>query len=349
MAAILLVKMSSLGDIVHTAHAVAEAKRARPELDFHWAVEADFADIARLHPGVRTVHALAMRQWRQRPLAAATWSEIAALRRAFKDERYQSVIDAQGLVKSLAVARLAGAPIHGFDLASAREPLAALGYHYRHRVARDLHAIERTRLLFAAALHYSAAPAAAGAGLRAPPAPPALRGRDDLAVLLHGTTWSSKRWPAAFWADLARRLLRQGYIPVLPWSNAEERTVATAVSEAAPGAILFPKGPLREIAGLLAASRLVVGVDTGLMHLAAAFGVRTVSLFSSTSPDLTGPFGAGSTAVRAAIACAPCRKRDCPLVPHGADPPCHSTIGADRVLAELAARGPARPGTPLVK
>lgn len=339
MTRILLVKTSSLGDVIHTAPAITEARRARPDLEIDWVVEESFGDIARLHPGVHAVRDVATRRWRRHPFAAATWSEIKGLRRVIEAAGYDAVIDAQGLLKSVFIARLAAAPIHGFDRKSAREPAAVLGYHHRHHVARDRHAIARTRLLFAGALGYEAAAAAPEFGLRAPPVPELLRGRDNLVLLLHGTTWSSKRWPARYWAELAQQLVAKGFLPVLPWSDGEERDLAQAVSAAAPPALVFPKARLVEIAGLLAASRLVVGVDTGLMHLAAAFSVPTISLFASTSPDLTGPLGPSSTVVAATIACAPCRRRECPLVPRGVDPPCHATIPPARVLAEIARRG----------
>ena len=335
---VLLVKTSSMGDVVHTAPAITEAALARPDVILDWVVEEGFSAIARLHPQVRTVHAVAMRRWRRRPVSARTWSEIRALRSALREERYDLVIDAQGLLKSLFIARLAGAPIHGFDRLGAREPAAALGYHQGHKAPRDRHAIERTRLLFAGALGYAATAEHPGYGLMPPRAPAFLRGQGDIAVLLHGTTWSSKQWPERYWAELAREMVELGYRPVLPWSDEGERLLAERVAAAAPPTSVLPRSSLGELAGLIAASRLVVGVDTGLMHLAAAFGVPTISLFASTSPDLTGPVGNASTVLRAAIACAPCRQRVCPRVPRGAEPPCHATLAPPRVLDEMGRR-----------
>lgn len=335
---ILVVKTSSIGDVVHTAPAITEAALARPGIIIDWVVEEGFSAIPRLHPSIRTVHTAATRRWRRSPASRRTWSEIRALCSALRDERYDLVIDAQGLFKSLLIARLAGAPIHGFDRVSAREPAAVLGYRRRHAAPRDRHAIERTRLLFAGALGYALAAEDPGYGLLPPPPPDFLRGHHELAVLLHGTTWSSKRWPARYWTDLARDLVGLGYLPVLPWSNEEERRLAERVAAAVPPSLVLPRSSLSEVAGLIAASRLAVGVDTGLMHLATAFGVPTISLFASTSPDLTGPMGDASTTLRADIECAPCRQRVCPRVPRGAEPPCHATIAPDRVLAEMARR-----------
>src|SRR5688572_14896541 len=152
---VLLVKTSSLGDVVHAAPAVAEAARARPDVEIHWLVEESLADIARLHRDVRAVHTVATRRWRRRPAALRTWSELGSLRRQLQAEAYDLIVDAQGLLKSAAMARLAAAPIHGFSAASAREPAAALFYRRRHEVPRDHHAVERTRLLLAAALDYN--------------------------------------------------------------------------------------------------------------------------------------------------------------------------------------------------
>jgi heptosyltransferase-1 len=206
-----------------------------------------------------------------------------------------------------------------------------------------MHAIDRTRLLFAAALGYTAAAEHSGYGLTPPPRPDFLRGHDNLAVLLHGTTWPSKRWPARYWAELARNLVGLGYQPALPWSDEHERAAAESIAAAAPPSVVLPRSTLPELAGLLAASRLVVGVDTGLMHLAAAFGVPTISIFSSTSPDLTGPVGsAASVVLQATTECAPCRQRVCPRVPVGVEPPCQATVGPYRVLAERAGGDTAR-------
>ncbi len=212
------------------------------------------------------------------------------MRHALRDSRYDLVLDAQGLMKSALVARLAGAPVAGLDRASVREPVSTLFYASRYPVARDLHAIERTRRLFGSALGYSPDLATLDSGIVAPPTtriPDGLR----TAFLLHGTSREDKKWPVANWIAMAQLLVERGLTPVTTWSTAAEQGVAQAIAAAVPRTMLIEKSPLGEVAGLIGRSTLVIGADTGLTHLASAFGLPTVAVFLTTEPGLTGPRG----------------------------------------------------------
>ncbi|WP_181704417.1 lipopolysaccharide heptosyltransferase I [Chthonobacter albigriseus] len=328
---ILVVKTSSMGDVIHTLPAVTDALAARPDLEIHWAVEPAFADLVRLHPGIAKVWSAPIRRWRKMLLRRGTLDEVVALRSALRAEAYDLVIDAQGLIKSALLARLTGRPVHGLDRASAREPLATLAYAVRHRVPKDLHAVDRTRLLFGAALGYAPDLEHLRTGIERA----ANQAGTKRAFLLHGTTWSSKRWPVDQWITLARSLVARGWTPEVTFSDPDEEAAARAIAAAVPEAVLHPRRPLGEVAETLAGCGIAVGVDTGLTHLAAGLGLPTIALFASTVPGLTGPRGTRATALAATTPCAPCRKRDCPLVAPGETPPCHATIGPDRVLAEI--------------
>lgn len=287
---VLIVKTSSMGDIIHTFPAVQDALRARPEIAFDWCVEEPFASIVALHPAIGTIHKVALRRWRKQIASPATWREGRVLRNALRAGRYDLVLDAQGLLKSAFVAKLAGASIAGFDKASAREPSATVFYDQRYGVPRDQHAIERTRRLFALALGYEPDLSMLDSGIVAPSGNPAiLAGR--VATLLHGTSREDKKWPVQEWIETARLLVAQGFAPVTTWSNDRERAVAEAIGEAVPATLVVPKSPLSEVASLIGHSTLVIGADTGLTHLAAAFGVPTVAIFLTTEPGLTGPRG----------------------------------------------------------
>lgn len=146
----------------------------------------------------------------------------------------------------------------------------------------------------------------------------------------------SKRWPTETWIALARALAAAGWQPELTFSDAEEEAVARAIADAVPGTVLLPRRPLGDVADWLAGAGVAIGVDTGLTHLAAAFGIPTVALFFSTRPGLTGPRGRAAVALTAPLPCAPCLKRECPLVPAGGPAPCHATIGPDQILTEIA-------------
>ncbi|MBR2687204.1 MAG: lipopolysaccharide heptosyltransferase I [Aquamicrobium sp.] len=287
---VLIVKTSSMGDVIHTFPAVQDALRARANISFDWCVEEPFASIVALHPAIGTIHKVALRRWRRQLASPATWREGRALRDALRAAHYDLVLDAQGLLKSAFVAKFAGAPIAGFDRASAREPSAALFYDQRYGVPRDLHAIERTRRLFALALGYEPDLSILDSGIAVPSGhSPIPTGR--VATLLHGTSREDKKWPVQEWIATAELLVGRGFTPVTTWSNEKERAVAEAVGKAVPATLVVPKSPLVEVAGLIGRSTLVIGADTGLTHLAAAFGLPTVAIFLTTEPGLTGPRG----------------------------------------------------------
>ncbi|UCI09410.1 lipopolysaccharide heptosyltransferase I [Mesorhizobium sp. B1-1-8] len=295
---ILIVKTSSMGDVIHTFPAVEDAVRHRPDLSFDWCVEEAFAGIVALHPAIRTIHKVAIRRWRKKPFAGGTWREMTGLRSAQRAGHYDLVIDAQGLLKSAVVARQAGAPIAGFDRSSVREPSATLFYDRKYAVSRDLHAIERTRRLFGLALGYEPDLSMLESGIVTP-----VGGRSGVdgktAFLLHGTSREDKKWPAEDWIETARHLAARQITPVTTWSNEAEKTVAEAIAEAVPSTVLVPKSPLAEIAAILGHSTLVIGADTGLTHLASAFGLPTVAIFLATEPSLTGPRGPFSSTLQA--------------------------------------------------
>lgn len=295
---VLIVKTSSMGDVIHTFPAVEDALRNRPDISFDWCVEEAFAAVVALHPAIGTIHKVAIRRWRKKPFDGGTWREMAGLRRALRSRRYDLVIDAQGLLKSAAVARQSGAPIAGFDRSSAREPSATLLYERKYAVPRELHAIERTRRLFGLALGYQADLSTLSSGI-VPPAGGLSGVEGKTAFLLHGTSREDKKWPVEDWVETARRLVSQQFTPIVTWSNEAEKRVAEAIAGAVPETVLVPKSPLADVTAILGRSTLVIGADTGLTHLASAFGLPTVAIFLATEPGLTGPRGPYSSTLLA--------------------------------------------------
>jgi len=290
---LLLVKTSSMGDVIHTFPAVTDALAAKPGIAIDWLVEKPFAPIARLHPGVGAVIAVETRRWRKAPFAGETRAATAALKRKLRGMRYDLVLDAQGLLKSLWLARMAGAPIAGYDRRSAREGWASLFYSRRFPVARGQHAIARTRQLFGASLGYRPDLDRIEYGLQAG------SGSGSEAFLLHGTSWETKRWPTESWIAAAQGLVARGFTPLATFSDEAERQVALAIAAAAPETRILDKTELGEIASRLAGCRLAIGVDTGLTHLAAAFGLPTVALYTATRVGLTGARGVRTVALSA--------------------------------------------------
>ncbi|MFG1479285.1 lipopolysaccharide heptosyltransferase I [Xanthobacter sp. V4C-4] len=328
---LLLVKLSSLGDVVHTFPALTDAAAAIPGLEVDWAVEEAFAPVAALHPAVRRTIVVPLRRLRRRPLAACRSGAAGAVRRALAERRYDVVIDAQGLVKSALVAAFAHGTRHGFDRASAREGLASLTYAHRYRVPETEHMATRIRKLFAAALGYTLEDRPADTGLR--PARP--EGQPYL-VFLHGTTWPTKTWTRDGWRALAARAGDAG-LKVLLFAHGDAETArANAIAAGQPAVELLPPQSLATLAPLLQAAAGVVSVDTGLGHLAAAYGVPTLGLYGPTNPRLTGLFGARVRELPSARACAPCEKARCRIAPDTHEgPPCLADHAADTVWQAL--------------
>jgi len=295
---VLFVKTSSLGDVVHHLPAVSDAARKLPGAEIDWIVEQPFAGVAAMHGAVRRVIPVALRQWRARWWQRATWREIADFRRAVRAERYDAVLDTQSLVKSALIASCALGTRHGMDAASAREPLAARFYQRRYPVPKGLHAVERNRLLSAAALGYELdAPPDYGldVSVEASDEPP-------YAVFLTMTSRADKLWPEERWIELGREL---GLRVVLPWGSEPERSRATRIAHALARSAVPPRMSLEQLARLFARSYAVVGVDTGLTHLAAAVGALTVGIYAGSDPALTGLHGPGNARNIGALGRAP--------------------------------------------
>jgi heptosyltransferase-1 len=293
MTDILFIKTSSLGDVVHHMPAVTEARRHYPDARLAWLVEEAFAPLVRLHPAVNEVVPVAWRRWRGILYSPATLAEIVRSLRAIRARRYDEIVDSQGLLRSAAIARLARGRRHGYDRDSIREPLASMFYDVRHRVSRSLHAVTRNRMLCALALGYKPQGAPDYGLERARLAAPAQR----YAVLLHATARAEKQWPEPNWIALGQGLAARGLEPVLPWGSAAERARSERIAARLPRARVPERAPLDAVARLVAGAALVVGVDTGLMHLAAALGVPLVAIFTGSKSGLTGPVGAGPIAV----------------------------------------------------
>jgi len=340
---VLLIKTSSLGDVIHTLPALTDASRALPGIRFDWVVEEGFAEIPAWHPAVERVLPVAIRRWRRTPWRAETRAEWRRFRQNL-GAGYDLVIDAQGLLKSAWLTRLGGAPVAGLDRRSAREPLASLFYGRRYPVPWGQHAVERVRQLFAQALGY-ALPAEVGdyglerERLAAPAAAPYL-------LFLHGTTWASKHWPESYWRELAERMTAQGWQVRLPWGSAAEQARAERIAEGLAKVEVLPRTNLAGVAGILAAASGCVAVDTGLGHLAAALDVPTVSLYGPTDPRLTGAYGRSQLHLSSDYpACVPCLQKACGYQPTDEDrrlldlpreqPVCFSRLGPQRVAEAL--------------
>ena len=293
MTRILLVKTSSMGDIVHALPVVADIHASCPGAEVHWLVEETYSALPRMHPGVSRVIVVAFRRWRSRLFRRDTWREIEAYRHQLR-EPHDFVIDAQGLTKSALLALPARGLRCGYAWGSGRDDFATVFYQRRLEVSLGIHAVERNRQLVAGSMGYPL-PAILDYGIRAPgiehvPELPRASGR-PYAMLLHATSRPEKLWPEERWLSLGTQLRERGTRSFLPWGSAEERDRSERLAAAIPDAWVPPYLSLEALAALLGGAHAVVGVDTGLTHLAVALGRPTVGVYCATEPGLNGVYG----------------------------------------------------------
>jgi heptosyltransferase I len=298
---ILIVRVSSLGDVVHNMPAIADIRRRYPDAQIDWLVEESFVDLVRLVAGVNRAIPFSLRRWRKRLPSPSTWSEIAAFRRALAGEHYDLVIDCQGLIKTAWVASWARGPLIGLgnrtDGAGYEWPVR-LFYDRRVAIAPRTHVVERTRQLVAAALDLPpptpdddidfsldtsrAALALSELGLNLPV---------PYVVFVHATSRADKEWSESAWLELGRLLVARGASLVLPWGNEAERATSERLAKAfGAAAIVPPRLSLPAVVGLLDAAAATVGVDTGLVHIAAALKRPTVELYNFATAWRTGGY-----------------------------------------------------------
>jgi heptosyltransferase-1 len=286
MADVLFIKTSSLGDVIHHMPALTEARARRPDARFQWVVEEAYAPLARLHPAVDRVISVAWRRWRYELHRGRTRREMAVFAGELRGRTFDQIIDTQGLIRTGLIARLARGQRHGYDAASIKEYAASWFYDVTHAVPKTLHAIERNRILTGRALGYEIAGHPDYGLDRSRLAAATSR----YGILLHGTARPEKQWPEEHWRALAQILAREVDL-LVPFGTAEERARSERI---AAGIARVPDfQPLDAMAKMIAGATFVVGVDTGLLHLAAALGVPLVGLYSHSDPRLTGPCGRG--------------------------------------------------------
>lgn len=295
MNAALVVRPSSLGDIVHALPVVADIAQHVPGLPVDWVAEEAFASLVRLHPGIRRVIPVALRRWRHHLLDADAWREFVAFRRDLRVESYDAVLDLQEQLKGAVIARLAHGTRHGFDRASVREPASAFLHDRHHAVARSLHFEQRCRALAGKALGYEPV-GAPRYGIVAPVPAAGVLPPGRFAVAVHVTSRDDKRWPDAHWHVLIDMLGESGLGVLLPWGTSVEHARSEALAQGHAQAIVPAHQSLPALAGTLRAADIVIGVDTGLVHLAAAVGTPTVALFTDTDPSRAGVSIAGTHA-----------------------------------------------------
>jgi heptosyltransferase-1 len=291
---ILIVKTSSMGDVVHALPAVSDIHRCHAGVQIDWMVEAPFAAIPALHPAVRRVLPMAWRKWRKSLFKSDTQAAISAFRAALRRDEYDLVLDLQGLLlKSVLWGLQARGPLVGYDRHSAREPLAALCYRRVAAVPRDLQAVDRNRRLAAAHLGHVLSQAPPDFGILPPEG--GWQASGPSAALIPCASRPEKLWPEADWIAVGQRVRAAGLVPVLLWGNVEEWQRAQRIAEGCGGEVP-PLLSVGEMAAVLGRARQVIGLDTGFTHLGAAFGRPSIGIYCDHEPGLAGLTGPGRVA-----------------------------------------------------
>jgi len=335
---VLVVKLTSMGDVLHLMPALSDLRKQHPEAIVDWMVEDSFAEIPSWHPSVQRVIQVSTRRWRS--LALTNVKEFLSFLKELREQPYDVVIDAQGLIKSAVFSRFAKlAPTGlraGFSGDSIKESPAARWYQKKVVVNRHQHAIDRLRALFAGVFDYPEPQSQVDYQVTPKlnvkannPSSLAKTSSNETIILLHGTTWQTKHLPEIVWQRLADIIADDGYAIKVCWGNEQERQRAQRIAEGRPHVTILPKCSLSELASEIADATGIIAVDTGLGHLAAALGVPAVSVYGSTNAQLTGAIGDNQIHIQMDYPCSPCMLKNCnKLTNQVTSPPCYKNLSA---------------------
>lgn len=310
---VLLIKLTSMGDLIHTLPALTDASRAIPGITFDWVADKNFAEVPGWHPAVKKIIPTRHRYWRKHWRESLKNGEIVQFLRDLRAEEYDVVIDAQSSLKSALAARLSRGLRCGLDRHTAKEGwLAALAYQRHFAISQKLHAIPRLRLLFAQALNYPYPSSEPEYGIGDYPFPETqLLLPKPYLVFVHNASWATKLWPVNYWRRLIELAGDEGLQVLLPWGNTAEKTRAETISAGYNNAQVLPFCSLSQHARILQGATGAVCSDTGLCHLAAALGVPAITLYGPTDPALIGAAGCNQQLLASPFPCTKCRQQQC--------------------------------------
>lgn len=291
MKKVLIVKTSSMGDLIHTLPALTDARENCSDICFDWVAEKAFAEIPTWHPTVRRVIPINMRYWRRYPIKTLVAGEWSNYKQQLQQTNYDKIIDAQGLLKSAFFSvRLAKGVSYGMGRNSAREGIAAKFYTHKFYIDKAQHAVERTRQLFAYALDYELPETKGDYGIYQQ-FKPSTESSQPYLVLIHSSSRSDKLWPEPYWQDLIAKASAAGWKIKIVWGNTTEYNRSLKLAQASTSTEVMPHLNLTDMARVIAGAAASISVDTGLSHLAAALNIPNIMLFNSTNPKLVGGYG----------------------------------------------------------
>ncbi len=336
---ILIVRLSSIGDVVHALPAFHHLRTQLPDAFIGWAAEQAAAPLLRSVEGLDFVHELPVQTWRRTPFAPSTWSAIRAARQELRNSRYDVAMDLQGLWKSALVARASGARAIGMATADLREPGARWLYDTQVDAGEPAEHVTLRALRVAAAVCGTAPDGAAWPAIR----PPAERGTAEphssaapAPILLHtAANWDSKRYPDDRWVEVGKALHSQTKRQILwVWGPGEGERAAALAKQAGPGNAPTARTDLVTLAAMCRDAALLIGGDSAPLHIAVACGTPVVGLFGPTDPERLGPVSARDRVVMRRLECSHCHRRHCPLGTRE----CLESIGSDEIVAAAIER-----------
>lgn len=309
---VLLVKLTSMGDLIHALPALTDALHSIPGISFDWVIDKHFSEVAKWHPAVKKIIPTRHRYWRKHFWASLQNGEIPEFIRSLRAEKYDLIIDGQTSTKSGLVTLLARGKRCGLDKNSAREWIASLVYQKKYAVSKKLHAIDRLRILFSQALNYPLPNTPPDYNILNYPFPVLKFALPKpYLVFVHNASWPSKMWPKNYWRKLIELAQAEGFHVLLPWGNPAEKNRAENIAAGYDHAKVLPFCSLSEHARILQGSAGAICSDTGLCHLAAALNVPSITLYGSTDPDLIGATGLNQQHIISPFSCIKCYQYEC--------------------------------------
>jgi len=312
---VLLVKLTSMGDLIHALPALTDAARAIPGIQFDWVVDEAFAAVPGWHPAVNRVICSSHRRWKKNLWQSIVSGQLTDFYRQLNSDDYDLVVDAQNNLKSALITWLRRGKSHGLDRHSVREKPAHWAYHHHHSADKSQHAITRQRQLLAQAIGYNLPDSKPDYGIdRSRMHLPEINLPERYLVFVHNASWSTKLWPESHWHELIQQAEQNNYHVLLPCGNDEEYQRAQRLAAGHNNSIALPKLGLSEVGAILNNAAGAVCCDTGLCHLAALLDLPSVSFYGPTSEQLIGAIGLNQqhlVANSAEFPCAPCYGRRC--------------------------------------
>jgi heptosyltransferase-1 len=334
---VLIVRLSSMGDLVQTLPALSDAARALPGISFDWIADESFAQVAGWHKNVGTVIPSAFRRWRKNWRKAFKSGEPQSFLRKVRAQNYDYVIDVQCELKSALATRLARGPRYGYDGRAVHEWGAQFAYQKKLFVPKDQHSLQRMRQLLASALGYEYQLDQLDYGIdrsRLGPAPTDLPER--FVVFIHSTSWTSKVWPESYWQELLNKVTSSGHRVVLPWGDEAERQRAFRIAANNDKAIVLPPLSISAKAAIIERATATVGLDTGLSHIAAALDIPSITIYGATDPRLVGATGKHQLHLASTFECVGCHDIECKYTgPAEFKPACLVEIKPEHVWQKL--------------